>query len=73
MTRMCPLRQRMIEDLSIRNLSPETQRSYLHHVAKFSRFFGRSPDQLGYPINWDTKRCVPIRRIWWAEGSPGAR
>lgn len=38
----------MIEDLTIRNLSPETQRSYVHHVAKFSRFFGRSPDQLGY-------------------------
>ncbi|RRH92160.1 hypothetical protein EH240_31100 [Mesorhizobium tamadayense] len=30
----------MIEDLTIRNLSPETRRSYVHHVAKFSRFFG---------------------------------
>jgi hypothetical protein len=48
MTRLSPLRQRMIEDLTIRNLSPETQRSYLHHVTKFSQFFGRSPDQLGY-------------------------
>ncbi|MER9845577.1 phage integrase N-terminal SAM-like domain-containing protein [Mesorhizobium australicum] len=48
MAQISPLRQRMIEDLTIRNLSPETQRSYVHHVAKFSRFFGRSPDQLGY-------------------------
>jgi hypothetical protein len=48
MTQTSRLRQRMIEDLTIRNLSPETRRSYVHHVSKFSRFFGRSPDQLGY-------------------------
>jgi site-specific recombinase XerD len=37
----------MIEDMTVRNLSPATQRSYLHAVAKFSRYFGRSPDRLG--------------------------
>ena len=37
----------MIEDMTIRNLSPATQRSYTHAVAKFSRYFGRSPDRLG--------------------------
>jgi integrase/recombinase XerD len=42
-----PLRRRMIEDMTIRNLSPATQRSYLHAVSKFSRYFGRSPDRLG--------------------------
>lgn len=42
-----PLRRRMIDDMSLRNLSPATQRSYLHAVAKFSRYFGRSPDRLG--------------------------
>lgn len=42
-----PLRRRMIEDMSIRNLSPATQRCYLHAVSKFSRYFGRSPDKLG--------------------------
>lgn len=42
-----PLRRRMIDDMSLRNLSPATQRSYLHAVAKFSRYFGRSPDHLG--------------------------
>ena len=41
------LRRRMIDDMSLRNLSPATQRSYLHAVTKFSRYFGRSPDRLG--------------------------
>lgn len=45
--RLSPLRRRMIEDMTVRNLSPATQRSYLHAVAKFSRYFGRSPDRLG--------------------------
>jgi site-specific recombinase XerD len=36
----------MIEDMTVRNLSPATQRSYVHAVAKFSRFFGRSPEHL---------------------------
>lgn len=32
----------MIEDITIRNLSPATLRSYVHAVAKFSHYFGRS-------------------------------
>jgi len=47
MATMSPLRCRMIEDMTIRNLSPATQQSYLLAVTKFSRHFGRSPDQLG--------------------------
>lgn len=46
MTEMNPLRRRMIDDMTIRNLSPATQRSHLHAVAKFSRHFGRSPEHL---------------------------
>lgn len=46
MAEMSPLRRRMIEDMTVRNLSPATQRSYLHAVSKFSRHFGRSPDRL---------------------------
>ena len=47
MTEISPLRRRMIEDMTVRNLSPATQRSYVHAVAKFGRFFGRSPERLG--------------------------
>jgi hypothetical protein len=36
----------MIEDMTVRNLSPPTQRSYVQAVAKFSRFFGRSAETL---------------------------
>ena len=47
MAAISPLRRRMIENMTIRNLSPATQRSYLNAVSKFSRYFGRSPDRLG--------------------------
>jgi site-specific recombinase XerD len=47
MAELGPLRRRMIEDMTVRNLSPATQRSYVHAVAKFSRYFSRSPDRLG--------------------------
>ena len=46
MAEISPLRRRMIEDMTVRNLSPATQRSYLAAVSKFSRYFGRSPDRL---------------------------
>ncbi len=46
MARISALRRRMIEDMTIRNLSPATQQSYVYEVSKFSRFFNRSPDHL---------------------------
>lgn len=46
MTEISPLRRRMTEDMTVRNLSPTTQQSYISAISKFSRFFGRSPDQL---------------------------
>jgi site-specific recombinase XerD len=38
------LRQRMIDDMTMRKLSPKTQAGYLRAVIKFTLFFGRSPD-----------------------------
>jgi integrase/recombinase XerD len=48
MSELSPLRRRMIDDMMIRNFSPATQQSYLYAVAKFSRYFGCSPAQLGF-------------------------
>jgi site-specific recombinase XerD len=42
---MTPLRQRMIEDMSIRQFGERTQHGYVSVVADFARFLGRSPDQ----------------------------
>jgi hypothetical protein len=47
MAEISPLRRRMIEDVTVRNLSPATQQSYLNAVSKFSPYFGRPPDRLG--------------------------
>ena len=44
---MTALRQRMLEDMKIRNLALNTQDSYLRQVSQFARHFGRSPDLLG--------------------------
>src|SRR3989454_1234899 len=44
---MSPLRQRMLEDLQIRNYSPHTVDAYLRSVARFAKHFHTSPDRLG--------------------------
>lgn len=44
---MTPLRQRFLHDLQLRNYSPRTVQTYLQHVIRFARHFGRSPEQLG--------------------------
>jgi site-specific recombinase XerD len=44
---MTPVRQRMTEDMQVRNLSPHTQASYIQQVSLFARYFGKSPEVLG--------------------------
>jgi len=43
---MTPLRQRMIEDMQLRNLGAETQRAYLHYITGLARFYQTSPEHL---------------------------
>ena len=44
---MTPLRQRMVEDMQVRNLALNTQTSYVQQVSLFARHFNRSPELLG--------------------------
>lgn len=40
-----PLRQRMIEDMTVRQFGAKTQTDYVRVVRDIARFLGRSPDQ----------------------------
>ena len=45
--KISPLRQRMIDDMTVRNFAPNTMVNYLKQVSYFARHFGRSPERLG--------------------------
>src|SRR5215469_14873260 len=44
---MTSLRRRFIEDMQIRNLAENTQKSYIQQVSLFARYFQKSPELLG--------------------------
>src|SRR5436309_15263156 len=44
---MTPLRERMTEDMQLRNLALNTQLSYVKQVSLFARYFNKSPEELG--------------------------
>ncbi len=44
---MTALRQRMVEDMQLRNFSPHTQDAYIRAVEQFTRHFMQPPDTLG--------------------------
>jgi len=43
--KLSPLRQRMIEDMTMRKFTPDTQRDYIRAVKKLSEYLGKSPDK----------------------------
>ena len=45
---MSPLRRRMIEDMTIRKLSPKTQQGYIRTIKNLATFLGRSPDKVSF-------------------------
>jgi len=70
---MTPLRQKMTEDLQLRNFAASTQRHYLAAVARYARFYGRSPDRLdthharGFLLYLHRLGRAPATRIvYWA-------
>jgi len=44
---MTPLRQRMIDDMTLHGLKPNTIKAYVECVARFAQHFGKSPALLG--------------------------
>lgn len=64
---MTPLRQRMIEDMEVRNYSALTIKLYINAVAKFAQFFGKSPELLG-PEEVRTYQVYLIhqKKVSWA-------
>ena len=65
---MTLLRQRMLEEMQIRNFSQNTQESYLQQVSLFARYFRRSPDGLG-PVNIRTYQLYLTNEKKLAAGS----
>lgn len=65
--RMTPLRQRMIEDMRIRNYSPRTIEHYVAHVRWFAEYFDTPPDQmsLGHIRSYQIY-LVEERRVSWS-------
>jgi len=43
---MTPLRLRMVQDMQLRNLSPNTQERYLYHAAALAKFHSKSPEEM---------------------------
>jgi integrase/recombinase XerD len=52
-----PLRQRMLEDMRLRQLAPRTQAAYVRAVRRFTRFLGHSPDTA---TDEDLRRFQPL-------------
>src|SRR4051812_2176050 len=61
---MTLLRERMTEDMQIRNLALNTQISYVQQVSLFARHFNKSPEALG-PEDIGHIRCTSRTRRSW--------
>jgi len=66
---MTSLRRRMLEDMRLRNLSPQTQLTYIQQVARFARHFRQSPVDLGpdairaYQLYLTTERGLAVESV----------
>jgi len=64
---MTQLRQRMVEDMQVRNYSPRTIQCYTYHVGRFAQYFDRSPDQLGpEEVRSYQVHLVRDRKVSWS-------
>lgn len=53
---LSPLRRRMIEDMTLRKLSPKTQTQYIRAVRNLAEYLGRSPDT----VTEEDLRCYQL-------------
>jgi integrase/recombinase XerD len=64
---MTRLRERMLEDLRVRNYSPRTQETYIQKVADFAAHAGKSPAQLtSEEIRSYLVHLVETRHVSWS-------
>ncbi len=64
---MTPLRQRLIEDIRLRNFSEHTVEAYVRAVARFAAHHGRSPDQLsGEQVRQYLLHLIQERKVSWS-------
>jgi integrase/recombinase XerD len=62
---MTPLRQRLLDDLAVRNYSPRTAEAYVSAVARLARHFRTPPDQLApEPIHQFQLHLLQQRVSW---------
>jgi len=62
-----PLRKRMIENMQMRNFAPKTIHIYVDVVARFARYFGKSPEQLGAEeVRQYLLHMVQDKKLAWA-------
>ena len=43
---MGALRDRMIEEMKLRNFSAATQKTYVYAITRLAKYYGKAPDQL---------------------------
>ena len=64
---MTALRQRLIEDMQLRNFSPHSIEAYVRAVAHFAKRYGRSPDSLsGEQVREYLLYLVKERQVSWS-------
>jgi site-specific recombinase XerD len=64
---MTPLRRRMIDDMTLRNLAPKTIESYVQRISGFATYFGTSPEHLGPDhVRAYLLHLVHERRLSWS-------